>query len=214
MKRFRFTLLTICLVLLWLGYHDLTLYFNNPEPLPITISELENHGTPREWLRIEGGRFDLEQAINPSGRIETFREGPFFVPLKSSGSTRQIDVVVETRRQEVIDILKTYVLDFNREEERQSFLQENQEAFHPRVTVTGMTASWLTSTANRNKLLQLAKEQNLPVSENVVFISEGKQPGKFRGFFFTAIAILGIIKFIRMTIMKKSGPAANPPEKQ
>lgn len=214
MKRFRFTLLTVCLVLLWLGYHDLSLYFNNPKPLPISISELEESGAPREWLRIENGVLDLEQAINPSGRVETFREGPFFVPLKGNDSKSQIDVVVETRRPEVIDTLKTYVLGFNTEQERQEFLKENPEAFHPRATITGMTASWLSSTANRDKLLQLAKEQNLPVSENVVFISEGKQPGKFRGFFFTAIAILGIIKFISMTRKKQSGLAAESSDEQ
>ncbi len=211
MKRFRFTLLAICLVLAWLGYHDLKLFFSNPEPLPVSISELEQNGAPREWLQINGGRLDLEQAINPSGRIETFETGPFFVPIVSDTAAGTISVVVETRRPEVVETLRKYILDFNTIEEQKAFLAANRSSFHPRVTITGMTSSWLTSTANRDKLLQLAKAQNMPISPDVIFISEGKQPGKFRGFFFATVALLGLLKFIQMTIRKESGLAVDIP---
>ncbi len=212
MKRFRFTLLAICLVLGLLGYHDLKLFFSNQEPLPVSIAELEAGGAPREWLQINDGILNLEQAINPSGRIETFQSGPFFVPVVSSLENQTISVVVETRRPEVVDTLKKYVLGFDTMEEQKQFLEANREAFHPRLAITGMTASWLTSTANRDKLLQLAKQQDMPVNEAVIFVSEGKQPGKFRGFFFTIIAVLGLLKFIQMTIRQESGLAVDLPE--
>ena len=213
MKRFRFTLLAICLVLGWLGYHDLKLNFNNPEPLSVPISELESSGAPREWLTIEGGRLDLEQAINPSGQVETFESGPFFVPLTGNSDSDTITVVVETRRREVIETLRKYVLGFDKTDAQEAFLRENRNAFHPAVAITGMTSSWLTSTANRDKLLQLAKEQKMPVSPDVIFISEGKEPGRFRGFFFAVIAILGFLKFISMTLKKESGLAVDLEQK-
>ena len=212
MKRYRFTLLAICLVLGFLGYHDLKLYVNNTEPLTVSIDELEQAGAPQEWLTIEGGYLDLEQAINPSGQVDTFESGPFFVPLVAENGSHKIHVVIETRRAEIIQTLKKYVLDFNSAEEQLNFLINNREAFHPQVTITGMTASWLTSTANRDKLLQLAKEQNMPVDDNVIFVSEGKEPGKFRGFFFAVVAFFGLLKFIQMMIKKESGLAVNLPD--
>ncbi len=212
MKRYRMTLLAICLVLAWLGYHDLKTFFANPEPLTITLAELEQNGAPREWLQITDGSFDLEQAINPSGEVETFESGPFFVPMTGPDGSGEIRVVVETRRTEVIDTLKRYVLDFSTAEEQQQFLKNNRDAFHPEVSITGMTASWVTSTANRDKLLQLAKQQNMPVSQDVIFVSEGKEPGRYRGFFFAIVAALGILKFIQLTIRKQSGLAVNLPD--
>ena len=204
MKRYRMTLLAICLVLGFLGYQDLKTFFNNPEPLPISISELEQSGAPREWLQIQGGSLDLEQAINPSGQIDTFENGPFFVPIVGRNNDGAIRVVVETQLPQVIEILKTYALGFDSEEEQQLFLAKNKAAFHPAYEVTGMTASWLTSTANRDKLLKLAKQQNMPVRDDVIFISEGKKPAKFRGFFFSIIALLGLIKFVQLTIKRQS----------
>lgn len=214
MKRFRFTLLTICLVLAWLGYNDLKLLYLNPEPLPITAAELEQNGAPREWLKVTDAVFNLEEAINPTGQIDSFEAGPFFVPLESSTGKETISVVVETRRPEIVSLLKKYVLDFNSVEKQQEFLEENRPLFHPKVTVTGMVASWVTSTANRDKLLKLAKSANMPVSPDVIFISEGKEPGKFRGYFFAVISLLGIIKFISMTIKKESGLAIDLPEEK
>ena len=212
MKRCRFTLLASCLVLAGLGYHDINLFLRNQAPAPVSIEELEKHGAPREWLQIEGGSLDLERAINPSGRLESFESGPFFVPVVGASSDGTIAVVVETSRPEVVGTLKKYVLDFNTTEEQEAFLVENRAAFHPQLTITGMTASWLTSTANRDKLLQLAKEQELPVSPEVIFISEGKEPGQFRGFFFAVVAVFGILKFIRMTAKKESGLAVKLPD--
>ena len=46
MERFRFTLIAICLVLLYLGGNDLLLWFNNQSPQPVTISQLEDSGAP------------------------------------------------------------------------------------------------------------------------------------------------------------------------
>jgi hypothetical protein len=211
MKRYRFTLLAICLVLAWLGYHDITLFLRNQKPMPVSIADLETNGAPQEWLEIEGGFLDLEQAINPSGQLETLESGPWYVPIVSQKDFTQIHVVVETWRPEIIEIQKKYYIGFDTAKEQKAFLENNRDKFHPQLSITGMTASWLTSTANRDKLLQLAKELQMPVSPDVIFVSEGKEPGKFRGFFFAVIAIFGILKFIQMTIKKESGLAAELP---
>ena len=211
MKRFKITLLAICLVLGFLGYQDLKTFFNNPEPRPVSIADLEQNGAPQEWLQIIDGTLDLEQAINPTGRVETLETGPFFVPITGQSNGPEILVVVETWRPEVINTLKKYVLDFDTVEEQQTFLEQNKDAFHLQTEITGMTASWLTSTANRDKLLKLAKQQNMLVDENVIFISEGKVPGKFRGFFFSIISVLGLLKFIQLVVKKESGLAINIP---
>ncbi len=81
MKRFRVTIIAVCIILGWLAYTDLTLYLRNPEPLKISIAELEANGAPREWLQIDDGVQNLLQAINMSGTMEITS---FLVPLKQS----------------------------------------------------------------------------------------------------------------------------------
>ena len=55
MNRFRFTILALCLVLLFLGFTDLQLFFNNPEPAVVSISELEQDGGGRYRVRLRSG---------------------------------------------------------------------------------------------------------------------------------------------------------------
>ena len=69
MKRFRFTLIAVCLVLLYLGVNDLLLWFKNQTPQTITISQLEASGAPQEWLKIKAGYLDLDRAISTSGTV-------------------------------------------------------------------------------------------------------------------------------------------------
>ncbi len=52
MRRFRYTLIAVCLVLLFLGVTDLILWFNNQTPQSISIETLEQTGAPREWLQV------------------------------------------------------------------------------------------------------------------------------------------------------------------
>ena len=191
MKRFRVTLLVVCLVLSWLGYSDLSLFLRNSEPQQITISNLEAQGPAREWVNVSGGYQDLLQAINMSGTMEI---DSFLVPLKSSPESQQINVWFETRDPQIVDLLKTWYFKLNSEEERQQFLTKNQDFFTAQRNINGMTADSGIADSNQGKLKELLQEMNLPASNNVTFISEGKKPESLRGFFFAAIALCGLLK--------------------
>lgn len=193
MKRFRATIIAICLVLSWLGYADLNILLRNPEPLDISITELETTGTSREWLRVNQGYQDLQQAINMSGTMEI---DSFLVPLKHSKDTSDIIVWFETRDPEIIMALKTYYFMLETDEEQQLFLQENQQLFFAERQLTGMKVGDLVADSNKQKLAKLLQEMNIPVAENTIFISEGTQPVVWRGIFFSGIALIGLIKVL------------------
>ena len=191
MKRFRVTLLAVCLMLSWLGYSDLSLLLRNSEPQQLTISELEAQGPGREWISVSGGYQDLLQAINMSGTMEI---DSFLVPLKSSPDSQEISVWFETRDPKIVQPLKTWYFKLNTDEERQQFLTNNQEFFTAQRNINGMTADSGIADSNQGKLKELLEEMNLPVSDNVTFISEGKQPESLRGIFFAAFALCGLLK--------------------
>lgn len=191
MKRFRITIMAICLLVGWLGYSDITVLLRNPEPLEISIFDLETTGAPREWLTVNDGYQDLLQGINMSGTMEV---GSFLVPLKSSIDSDDVRVWFETRDPQIIEVLKTYYFILDTEEQRQAFLLENQQLFSAQRQLTGMTAGNLVSDSNQKKLTQLLQQMNIPVAENTIFISEEKQPVVWRGIFFAGIAIIGLIK--------------------
>jgi len=191
MKRFRVTLLAVCLLLAWLGYNDLSLLIRNREPQQLSITALETQGPAQEWLQISGGYQDLMQAINMSGTMEI---DSFLVPLKRSADTPDISAWFETRDPQIVELLKTYYFKLDTDLAREKFLQENQEFIHGQRDVQGMTADNLVADSNREKLKELLQGMNLEVSDNVVFISEGKEPTALRGFFFAAVAIIGLIK--------------------
>lgn len=191
MKRFRVTLIAVCLLVGWLGYSDISVLLRNPEPLEISIFDLETTGAPREWLTINNGYQDLLQGINMSGTMEV---GSFLVPLKSSIDSDDIRVWFETRDPQIIEVLKTYYFTLDTEEQRQAFLLDNQQLFSAQRQLTGMTAGNLVSDSNQKKLTQLLQQMNIPVAENTIFISEEKQPVVWRGIFFAGIAIIGLIK--------------------
>ncbi len=196
MKRFRVTIIAICLILSWLGYSDLNLLLRNPEPLEISILDLETTGAPREWLKINNGYQDLLQGINMSGTMEV---GSFLVPLKSSINASDIRIWFETRDPQIIETLKTYYFILDTEEQRQAFRLENQSFFSAQRELTGMTAENLVADSNQKKLTELLQKMNIPVAENTIFISEGKQPVVWRGLFFAGIAIIGLIKVLIST---------------
>lgn len=200
MKRFRITLLVVCLVLGWLGYNDLSLYFRNPEPLQISIKDLARQGAPREWLKIEGGYRDLLQAINMSGTVEITS---FLVPLKTSESSQELQIWFETRDPQTLAALKTYYFDLETDADRTKFITENRELFSGRHDLSGMTVSSLVADSNRGKLEKLLTTMNIPVSEQVIFLSEGKKPASGRGFFFAAMALLGLGKLLFDLLMKE-----------
>jgi len=193
MKRFRVTIIAVCLILGWLGYADLRLLLRNPEPLEISIADLEITGAPREWLTIDNGYQDLLKAINMSGTMEI---DSFLVPLKSSKQAGNIRVWFETRDPQIIKTLKTYYFVLDTEEQQQAFVLENQTLFSAQRQLIGMTADNLVADSNQQKLTKLLQEMNIPVTENTIFISEGKQPVVWRGIFFTGIAIIGLVKVL------------------
>lgn len=193
MKRFRITLLVICLVLGWLGFNDLALYFRNPTPQSIDIEALTQQGAPREWLKIEGGYRDLLQAINMSGTVDVTS---FLVPLKRSEKDNNLQIWYESRDPKVLNALKTYYFDLDTDADRAKFIAENRQLFMGRYDLSGMTVSSLVADSNRGKLKELLTKMKIPVSEQVIFISEGKVPSSLRGFFFVAMALLGLGKLL------------------
>ncbi len=201
MKRFRITLLVVCLVLGWLGFNDLALYFRNPAPQNINIEDLVRQGVPREWLKIEGGYRDLLQAINMSGTVEVTS---FLVPLKRSEKDTNLQIWFESRDPKVLDALKTYYFVLDTDADRARFLQENRQLFMGRFDLSGMTVSSLVADSNRGKLKELLTKMKIPVSEQVIFISEGKVPSNLRGFFFVGMALLGLGKLL-YDLLKKPG---------
>lgn len=193
MKRFRVTLLVVCLVLGWLGFTDLSLYLRNPEPQVINIKELARQGAPREWLKIEGGSRDLLQAINMSGTVEVTS---FLVPLKPSENSNDLFIWFETRDPQILSALKTYYFHLETERARAEFLEENRSLFFGKYDLQGMTVSSLIADSNASKLKELLTTMNIPVSDQVIFISEGKIPSSGRGLFFAAMALLGLSKLL------------------
>ena len=206
MNRFRFTILALCLVLLFLGFTDLQLFFNNPEPAVVSISELEQDGAPRQWLSIEGGYWNLEQAISTTGSIEL---EAFLIPLRSSKNPdADIRVIFESRDPQIIQLLKTDGFSFDTLEERNAFRKENQDLFFGQHNVTGMLIGGLIESGNRDKLVELARELQMPISDDVILLSQGTKPEKFRGFFFVIVAILGTLKFIQSAVSSKKAAQA------
>ncbi len=205
MKRFRFTLLAICLFLIWLGWADVSLLLRNPSPEPVTIASLEAGETPREWLAVTGGFVDLEQAINTSGTVEI---DTLLVPLKGSAEAESFRVLVETRDPELVELFTRYHIGIDSVFAKKAFLDEHRDRFHARRDVTGMVVTGLIASGNRDKLLKLAREVGMKVDENALFLSEGKEPARYRGFFYLTAGLLGIGALIRRW---KQQPSSAPP---
>lgn len=191
MKRFRITILAICLILGWLGFSDLSLLLRNQEPQLVSIAELEAKGAPREWLTVTDGVQDLLQAINMSGSMTI---DSFLVPLKLDSEATTMQVWFETRDPQIISALKSYYFILETDAQKAEFVEANKQLFMGRRSLTGMTADNLVASSNKNKLTELLQEMNIPVSEETIFISEGKEPAIWRGVFFTVIAIIGLVK--------------------
>jgi hypothetical protein len=206
MRRFRVTLLAVCLLLVFLGGADLRTVLRNPRPLRTTVSELERSAPSREWLAIEGGYVDLLQAISTSGSVEV---EAFLVPLKSSPDAQGYRVLVETRDPVIVDALKTYHFGLDDELERSRYVEERRELFFGRRDVTGMLMSALTGTGNRDRLRTMAKEYHEKVPDDPVLITEGVGPARMRGLFLAGVGLLGLVKVLSGW-KKKAEPVARP----
>ncbi len=201
MKRFRVTIIAVCIILGWLGYTDLTLYLRNPEPLKISISELETNGAPREWLEVEDGVMNLLQAISMSGKMEITA---VLVPLKQTKDDSQNPQVwFETRDPKILNLLKNYYFLLNTEEERKEFVQKNSDSFFQKRPCIGLTADSLAAESNRKQLVELLQTANIPVSDKTIFISEGKKPFLWRGLFFAIISVAGLLRVAQTFVGKE-----------
>ncbi|HEY5672824.1 MAG TPA: hypothetical protein VIR78_03895 [Malonomonas sp.] len=209
MRRFRVTLLVVCLLLGWLGYTDLSLLLRNRAPQQLSISELEAQGPAQEWLNITGGYQDLLQAINMSGTVEI---DSFLIPLKRSVSSPDNNVWFETRDPQIVAILKTYYFNLETDAQRQQFREDNRKIFNAQRDISGMTVDSLIADSNSSKLKDLLQEMQLPVADNVIFISEGKQPVALRGFFFAAMSLIGLLKLLFDLLNRGKKPLSAPAE--
>ena len=191
MKRYRVTLLVICLVLLYLGGSDLNNLRRNYQIQPISIAELEGPAPSQEWLAIDGGYVNLLEAISTTGSVEV---SAFLVPLKISSDAQDYRVLLETRAPAIVDALKTYHFKLENVQDQQRYVQEHQELFFGRRDVSGMVMSGLISLNNQNRLAKLERDYGIDLPENVILFSENKEPARVRGFLFVGVALLGLIK--------------------
>lgn len=193
MKRFRFTLIAVCLVLLYLGGSDLLLWFNNQSAQTLSIKQLEESGAPQEWLNVKAGYMDLDRAISTSGSVEM---EALLIPLVTHPDQQRIRVMVETRSTDLLQLFKEYHFFTDTIPEKQAFRNKHTEEFRGQRDVTGMLVAGLIASGNQQKLLKLAKQTGLDIAGDVIFLSEGKVPGKWRGVFFTVVGLLGLVRVL------------------
>lgn len=191
MRRFRFTLIAVCLVLLFLGASDLILWYHNQSPLAVTIDTLEQTGAAQEWLMVTGGFQDLDRAISTSGSLEM---EALLVPLLAHPDQEQIRVLVETRDPHLLKLFQDYHFLTDTIPEKQSFRREHGDEFKGQKNITGMLVAGIIARGNQQKLFKLAKETGVNIADDVIFLSEGKEPVKWRGLFFTVVGLLGLFK--------------------
>lgn len=191
MKRFRFTLIAICLVLLYMGYADVSLFLRNQEPAEISIEELIAAGPPQQWLRVTGGYLNLDEAISTSGSVEL---EALLVPLTPGPKQDRYDVLVETHEPHLLDLFGTYHFNLDSLYDKENFREEHARSFFGQRNVTGMLQSSLVAGNNLNRLRKLARAGGMDVPQEVIFLSEGKTPPTWRGFFFLVIALAGLGK--------------------
>jgi len=192
MNRFRVTLISVCLVLIWLAYNDISLLLRNPDPLVISINELEAlDKAPREWMTVTGGYPNYLQAINMTGSMDF---EAFLVPLTSSPGSNNYKIWFETRDPEILNALSTYYFTLNTENQRQEFLDKNSHLFTGQRHLTGMTAAELVANSNQKKLVSLLEQMGIEVTGTPIFISETKEPAIWRGAFFALVAFAGLMK--------------------
>jgi len=203
MKRFRFTLIAVCLVLLYLGGNDLLLWFNNQSAQTLSISQLEESGAPQEWLNVKAGYMDLDRAISTSGSVEM---EALLIPLVTHPDQQRIRVMVETRSTDLLQLFKEYHFFTDTIPEKQAFRNKHAEEFRGQRDVTGMLVAGLIARGNQQKLLKLAKQTGLDIADDVIFLSEGKVPGKWRGVFFTVVGLLGLVRVL--TVKRERRPPA------
>ncbi len=187
---YRVTLLTVCAVLAFLGGDDLWVVLGNRSP------KVHQHSldipAAHHWLRIEGARLDLAEAINTSGTLEVTA---LLAPLRLGEGP--VKVLVETRDAARIELFKRYHLGPDTEQEKAAFRAQHGEALLAPVTVEGLRMRGLVVRSNRSKLQDMARAGGLNLAPEVLILVEGERPSPWRGGFFLLMAIAGGIKALR-----------------
>ncbi len=193
MKRFRITILVVCCVLVYMGITDLNLTLSNPEPKPVSVDQVLSGKAPQDWLTIENGTLHLLDAVSTSGELEI---EALLVPLRQSEEAGPIRLLLETQDPELIKAFSTYFILLETDEQRNEYVAQNPQLFFNKAPRTGLITSGLVAENNRSRMRKLAKQIGLPVENDVMFISEGKEPPTWRGVFFLLVGLAGGIRVL------------------
>jgi hypothetical protein len=120
---------------------------------------------------------------------------------------QRIFVMVESRAPDLLQLFQEYHFLTDTLPEKRAFRQKHAGTFKGQREITGMLVAGLIARGNQQKLLKLAKQTGLDITDDVIFLSEGKMPGKWRGVFFTVIGLLGLIRVFTQEKQK------SPPER-
>lgn len=190
--RYRATLFTVCAVLGFLGGDDLWVALQNRAP-HVRVNTLE--AAPHEhWLRFEGARLDIAEAINTTGTVEV--QG-LLAPLRA-GEGGPVKVLVETRDAARIDLFKRYHFGPDTEADKAAFREQHREALLASVPVQGLRMRGLVARSNHGKLRQMAQEGGLQLAPDALILVEGETPSPWRGSFFLLVALAGLVKVVLM----------------
>ncbi len=197
--KFRYTLVVVCLMLVWLGAADLLFYLRNPAPVTIDVGQLHQGPLPADWLRIEGGVLDLREAISTSGGLEV---EALLVPVLSEPPAQgartvgALRLLLETRDPELIHHFKVYHFVLEDDAARAAYLEEHRNIFHSRTPRTGLVSSGARAQSNRRNLMKLAQEVGVRVDEDVIFFSEGGTPKFWGGALLLALGVAGLVRLL------------------
>ncbi len=197
--KFRYTLVAVCLLLLWLGGTDLLFYLRNPEPVAVDAAQLGPGPLPADWLRIEGGVLDLAEAISTSGSLEL---EALLVPLvpdrtgRGAPAPEPLRLLLETRDPVLLEHFKIYHFALEDDAARAAYQAEHQDVFFSREPRTGLVSSGARAKSNRRNLLKLAQDVGLQVDEDVIFVSEGPKPQFWSGALLLAAGLAGLAKLL------------------
>lgn len=208
MKRFRITLLVVCIYLLYLGGVDLALTLQNPEPKPITVDQLITQGAPQDWLTIEGGTLHLLDAVSTSGELKI---EALLVPIHRGREKGPVQILLETRDPELIKAFSTYYILLETEAQKATFAAENTDLIYQTSTRTGLMTTGLVAENNRSRMLKLAKQIGLDVDPEVIFLSEGKTPHTWRGLFYLLVGLAGFFKVLSSWQKGPKNPSVSTP---
>lgn len=192
MNRFRFTFLVVCLALIYLGTNDLLSWSKNPEPTPISAAELISKGPVEDWVTVEGGILHLLDAANAGGDLPV---EALMVPIRIGKEGGPAQIILQTQDADLIEAFSAYYISIETEAQRAEYLEKNKDVFFNPLPRTGMVTSGLIAANHRSRMIKLAKDLDLTIADNVIFLTEGKTPPPWwRGLFFFIVGVAGLFK--------------------